>query len=119
MTNKEYQSWAVTKDRNYNEFGDRLTTNTSQLKLMHSVMGMAGEVGELTDSVKKHILYKKPLDITNLKEEAGDILWYMSLLLQEIDSSFDEVMHLNKAKLDKRYPNGYNDEDAVKRADKL
>jgi NTP pyrophosphatase (non-canonical NTP hydrolase) len=118
MKNNDYQKWAITKDRTYTDLAERLSANHGQMRLMHAVMGLAGEVGEVTDAVKKSVLYNKPLDVQNVKEEAGDILWYMSLLLDQVGSSFEEVMQMNHDKLEKRYPSGFTEKAAVARADK-
>src|ERR1035438_3961414 len=95
MDSNKYQAWAITKDRKqeqYNELGSRLNSSTAQLRLLHAAMGISGESGELMDAVKKHIMYNKPLDVENVKEELGDLLWYMSLALDQIGSSFEDVM---------------------------
>ena len=112
--------WALTKDRplsEYQEVLERIKEGKNS-RLLHGVLGISGESGELLDSVKKTIIYGKELDLTNIKEEVGDILWYISLILSAIDSSFDEVMQLNQDKLNKRYPNGYTNSNAIKRLDK-
>jgi NTP pyrophosphatase (non-canonical NTP hydrolase) len=118
MKNSDYLKWAITKDRGYDDLMKRLAANHGQMRLMHAVMGLAGEVGEVTDAVKKSVLYNKALDVENVKEEAGDILWYMALLLDEVGSSFEEVMQNNHDKLEKRYPTGFTEQAAIARADK-
>lgn len=87
--------------------------------LLHAILGIGGEAGELVDGFKKHLIYARPLDVENLKEEAGDILWYMALLLRTLDTTFEEVMAANITKLQKRYPEKYTDQAAIARADKL
>lgn len=122
MDNNQYLQWAITKDRTgdqYNELGSRLEGSTDQLRILHGAMGISGEAGELMDAVKKHILYNKPLDIENVKEEIGDLLWYMSLVLDQVGSSFEEVMKLNHDKLEKRFPGGFTEKLAQERLDKV
>lgn len=70
------------------------------------------------DSIKKTIMYDKPLDVKNIKEECGDLLWYMSIMLDEVGSSFEEVMEMNRVKLEKRYPGGFTEQLAQARLDK-
>ena len=121
MNNKKYLEWAITKDRTseqYTELGHRLQSSTPQLRILHGAMGISGEAGELMDAVKKHILYNKPLDVGNLKEEIGDLLWYASLLLDQVGSSFEEVMKMNHDKLEKRFPGGFTEKLAQERLDK-
>ena len=63
-----------------------------QANLLHMVIGASGEVGELVDAIKKHVIYQKPLDVENVKEELGDLLFYMSNLMQSVGLSFEEVL---------------------------
>lgn len=121
MNNQDYLKWAITKDRSqeqYDELKRRLGNDTPQLRILHAAMGISGEAGELMDAVKKHILYNKPLDVENVKEELGDLLWYISLALDRIGSSFDEVMKINHDKLEKRFPGGFTEKLAQQRLDK-
>lgn len=48
-------------------------------QLAHARMGIITEVGELTDLYKRHLIYGKDFDTANLKEEIGDICWYIAL----------------------------------------
>lgn len=119
MNSKDYQQWAISKDRTYTELADRLKDDKGKLRLLHAVMGMSEEVGEIMGPVKKHIFYNKDLDINNIKTELGDLAWFMSILLDEIGSSFEEVMRLNYDKLEKRFPNGFSEKAAIERKDKI
>ncbi len=40
---------------------------------LHMLLGLAGEVGELIDPLKKAIIYQQPLDIYNAVEELSDV----------------------------------------------
>lgn len=53
--------------------------------MIHMGLGLAGEFGELLDAVKKHVVYGKEVDITNLTEETGDQTWYGINLIHELD----------------------------------
>lgn len=77
-----------------------------QKRLTHASLGLCTEAAELADAVKKHIFYGKPLDKVNLVEEIGDILWYSAIVLDACQSSFDDAMDKNIAKLRRRYPQG-------------
>lgn len=52
--------------------------------LVHMALGVAGEVGEIIDAVKKVLIYGKAPDTINFKEEVGDITWYIACLLKEL-----------------------------------
>jgi NTP pyrophosphatase (non-canonical NTP hydrolase) len=88
------------------------------LNILHWSLGLSGEVGELVDTIKKHVFYGQPFDMVNAKEELGDIQYYVTMMCRELGLSLEEVMEANKKKLDVRYPEGYSDVDAKVRADK-
>jgi NTP pyrophosphatase (non-canonical NTP hydrolase) len=86
--------------------------------LTHTALGLTGEAGEYADAVKKHLIYGKPLDTENLKEELGDILWYVALAAQILGTTMSDLAAANIAKLKLRYPEKYTDEQAALRLDK-
>ena len=81
-------------------------------------MGMCGEIGEVVDMMKKHIYQGKELDINDVIEEVGDVLWYLSNFCNINKITLEECMYNNSMKLKKRYPNGFTVEDALARVDK-
>lgn len=118
MNSKKYKDWAITKDRKGYEVVAKRLEDEKTGQLMHGAIGISGEAGELMDAVKKHVMYGKPLDSSNVLEEVGDLLWYISLVLNSVDSTFEEVMQLNHDKLEKRYPGGFTEALAQLRLDK-
>jgi len=84
-------------------------------RLLHAGMGITTESGEFLDMLKKHIFYGKELDTINLKEELGDLLFYIALAMDELGTTFEEVMKINFEKLSARYPNKFTKEDATNR----
>jgi hypothetical protein len=48
--------------------------------VLHAAMGLVTESAELIDALKKHHAYGRPIDWVNLREEIGDVLWYLPLL---------------------------------------
>jgi len=89
--------------------------NVHTVRLLHAAMGLCTEAGEFMDMMKKHILYGKPLDEVNLREELGDKLWYTALALDELKSTFEACFDINIAKLRARYPNKFTEKDALNR----
>lgn len=81
-------------------------------QMCNFLMGLAGEVGEVTEPVKKHLFHGKPLDINKIKAELGDVLWYLTAVADTMGFSLEHIARCNKEKLEKRYPNGFG-----KRAD--
>lgn len=53
--------------------------------LAHYALGLCEEAGELAGVIKKHVFYGHPLDRDKLIKEAGDVLWYMTSLLDTVD----------------------------------
>lgn len=86
--------------------------------LIHMILGLCGESGELLDTVKKHTIYKKDLDIENVIEEMGDLEFYMEGLRQEFGITREQCLEHNIAKLTKRYGEKYSNKAAIERADK-
>jgi NTP pyrophosphatase (non-canonical NTP hydrolase) len=90
----------------------------SDTNLLHMVIGISGEAGELLDAIKKAVIYRKELDRNNVIEELGDIEFYLEGLRQELGLSREECLAANVAKLQKRYGDKYSDSAAQIRADK-
>lgn len=90
-----------------------------KIDLAHSAFGISGEAGELLDAVKKHVFYNKPLDRENVKEELGDLEFYMQALRAKLGITRQETLEHNMSKLAERYKNFiYSDKAAIDRADK-
>lgn len=91
----------------------------AQADLIHAHLGMSSETGEIGDCLKKHLVYGQRLDVDNLNEECGDLLWYISLMLTAIGVSLEECMQENVSKLKIRYPERFTEECAKERLDKV
>jgi NTP pyrophosphatase (non-canonical NTP hydrolase) len=85
------------------------------MNLLHAAMGISTESGELMDAFKRKIFYGKPLDVVNVKEEIGDIMWYVAILLRELDLDFHELLQLNIDKLRARFPEKFTEHHALNR----
>ena len=84
-------------------------------RLLHGVIGICTEAGELQDIIKKHMFYGTDLDPVHVQEEGGDLLWYIALVLNSLGLSMESTMEANIAKLRKRYPDSFSCEEAIKR----
>ncbi len=73
-----------------------------------TALGIAGEAGEVVDTIKKVLYHTHELDNDALCEEIGDLLWYMVLLCDTVGLSLEGVMQANMEKLRKRYPEGFD-----------
>lgn len=97
------------------------TANTkmfSRQDLVWNALGLAGEAGEVADTVKKLVFHKKPADREALLTEIGDALWYAAAIARNLGSSLQECAELQLAKIARRLPNGWNTDDANRYADR-
>ena len=78
-------------------------------------MGLAGETGEVVDTIKKFLFHHHDLDRAALYKELGDVLWYLTLLCNTLGISLAEIMDMNAEKLRKRYPDGWDPERSINR----
>lgn len=90
-------------------------TSKHQAELLHAGMGMVTEAGEYMDQMKRHMIYGAPLDHTNLKEELGDMLWYIALAMRALDTNFEKEFLRNIVKLKARFPDKFTMENAINR----
>lgn len=87
--------------------------------LWHMSSKLCSEAGELMDCVGKAVIYRKPIDLENAREELGDIEFYLEGLRQGLNITREECLEHNIAKLQKRYGERYSDKAAQERADKV
>ena len=107
MTGNEYQKLAA---RTINK---RLSWAE---KAMHALHGMAGEVGEI------HGIYQKgyqghEIDTSHVKKELGDLLWFIAEYCTALNVTLEDVMRMNIDKLKGRYPEGFDPERSLNRAE--
>lgn len=111
---ENYEELAMrTATTDYNKVISRY--NYEMVDLVHASLGLSTEAAEFADVIKKTLYYGKELDKVNLAEELSDIFWYCALACKVLEVDFEKVMLMNIKKLQKRYPNGFNDVDAIKR----
>lgn len=116
--NNIYRSFVDSRCKAGEEIKQEMTPK--QAHLLHMAVGVAGEAGELLDAIKKHTIYQKPLDLENVEEELGDLMFYMTGIMNTLDiPNLDYITTKNTRKLTKRYSTGkYSNEQAQDRADK-
>jgi NTP pyrophosphatase (non-canonical NTP hydrolase) len=106
MRLKEYQEKSM-RTLNKNVKGEDRTLNM--------LLGINGEVGEVTDLFKKHFFQGHKLDMKKVSEEIGDVMFYIVNLCNLYDLELEEVIEENYNKLLKRYPVGFDESKSVKR----
>jgi NTP pyrophosphatase (non-canonical NTP hydrolase) len=65
--------------------------------------GLAGEVGEVLEPIKKNIRDGRPIDKVDLANELGDVLYYLTRIARHYGLTLDDVMTTNHEKLSARY----------------
>ncbi len=110
LTPNEYQKQALRTESTPDFVG-----NMEMSRLLHGALGMATESAELQDMIKKHLMYGKTFDRTNVLEECGDQLWYIALALHACGFTMETCMDRNIAKLKARYPERFTSETALNR----
>ena len=86
-------------------------------RLMVAALGLSGEAGEFANLVKKMTAHGHPFDPASLKDELGDVLWYLAEAATAAGLDLNEIAQENVDKLLKRYPEGFSQENSVNRED--
>lgn len=82
---------------------------------LHLILGMQTEVAEIADVFKKSIAYNKKIDLINLKEEIGDLMWYIINFCRIYGFNIEDILQTNINKLQSRYPEKFTTEKALNR----
>ena len=83
---------------------------------MHALHGMVGEIGEI------HSIFQKKyqghnLDTDHIRKELGDLMWFIAEFCTAMKWNMCEVMQENIDKLIARYPDGFNTNQSLHRAE--
>jgi NTP pyrophosphatase (non-canonical NTP hydrolase) len=89
--------------------------DTHQEDILHLLLGMVTEIGELSDIFKKALAYKKEIDWVNVEEELGDAIFYISSFCRINNIDLEKVLETNVAKLESRYPEKFTEYHALNR----
>lgn len=105
MTPNEYQ-YLTRNTWNTNEDYER--------RVLNAALGLAGEVGEVVELVKKSCFHAKPFLKDNLEKELGDVAYYLARMADEHGLDLESIMHKNIDKLKARYPDGFIDGGGIR-----
>lgn len=100
-----------------------LTTafHPKKYKVIYPALGLGNESGEVMGKIKKWLrgddgqgrMSKERKE--SLKEELGDVLWYLAILAHDLDLSLEDIAKLNLKKLQSRKKRGTLKGDGDKR----
>jgi NTP pyrophosphatase (non-canonical NTP hydrolase) len=94
---------------------DDLMAGMGHDDLFHGIIGATTETGEMCEALV-HLLDRRRIDELNMKEEIGDVLWYLSRLVKWAGTTFLTEMKRNIAKLRARHgAGGFNKERDMNR----
>lgn len=82
-----------------------------------AVFGIAGELGEVTEPLKKFLWHGHELPPREkMTKEMGDVMYYIALLAESLGLDMQEIIDTNHEKLKKRYPDGFSSQKSLNRA---
>lgn len=80
--------------------------NSTLSGINYTTLGLVGEAGELANKLKKVIRDDRSIiscdSMMKLRDELGDVLWYVAMLAEELEISLADLAKNNRAKLMKR-----------------
>jgi NTP pyrophosphatase (non-canonical NTP hydrolase) len=101
MDINEFQSAALLTDNT----GENYRENEGRKDIIVALLGVAGELGTLATAYKKYLrdgpayqLYRN-----NVREELGDLLWYVAVLAHKFDLELSEIAQSNLEKTRSRW----------------
>ncbi len=115
MTPEDYIRATSRTDGNHSHYAHAAARAADCVKMVHYTDGLCTEAAELKDVFKKHIAYGTAIDWPNIKEEAGDLLWYLARICDDKGWTIEELMQLNIDKLKARFPDKFTQEKAENR----
>lgn len=68
-------------------------------RLMDAAAGLSEEAGEVLSHVRKHLYFKRELDVAAVKEELGDVLWCAAAVATALGLSLGDVARHNLGKV--------------------
>ena len=110
MTLNQYQTEAM-------RTASGVTASSDENLMLNGAMGLNGGAGEVIDVLTKHIFQGHKLDKEHIAKELGDCLWYIAVCAKGAGYTLDEIAEINKSKLRKRYPDGFEADKSLHRAE--
>lgn len=87
-----------------------LSTGDDFKDLLHWVLGINGESGEIAEKIKKIIRDKNSeisqQDKQELAKEIGDVLWYLAVFAHDLGIPLEDIAQANLDKLKSRQDRG-------------
>lgn len=81
--------------------------------IVHAIIGVATEAGELLEALTLSLFDNEEFDVVNLKEEIGDVMWYLAIAAVRGGFTLTQSQRVNIAKLAERYGDKFTAEKAL------
>jgi NTP pyrophosphatase (non-canonical NTP hydrolase) len=99
----------------YQEFVKSMKVYPEKHAIVYPALGIAGEGGEVAEKVKKWLRGDRELDKLELLKEAGDVLWYLASLADDLGYTLQDLVDENVKKLSSRKARGVQKGDGDNR----
>jgi NTP pyrophosphatase (non-canonical NTP hydrolase) len=97
------------------KINDSFKENHELKNVLHAILGIYTEAGELLEHLHDVLCGKKELDPVNILEELGDLNWYEAMLHREMNTTFSQAWDKNIQKLKLRYGDKFTTDRAINR----
>lgn len=101
--------------KDYDTFVQSMKVYPEKHAIIYPALGIAGEGGEVAEKVKKWLRGDKELDKLEVLKEAGDVLWYLTSLANDLGYSLQDLVNENVRKLRSRAERGVRKGDGDNR----
>jgi NTP pyrophosphatase (non-canonical NTP hydrolase) len=112
MSNLTFYQYQRSADKTSGAYG---TEVGDERRVLLAILGLCGETGELANKTKKIIAHGHLVPVDELKEELGDVLWYLTEATTALGFSLDDIAKLNNDKLMARYQGKFTKEKSINR----
>lgn len=101
----------------YQELSKRTNAKLQSALLdnVHMILGMQTETAEISDVFKKSIAYGRDMDWVNVKEELGDLMFYVVNMCNINGWDLRDILETNIEKLKLRFPEKFEKDKALNR----
>ena len=105
----------------YRDLVDRTDSPDGRFPLEYHAGCLCEEAGEFFGKVKKVVYHGHLRDeamLAKMREELGDVMWYLDRCAERIGTTLEQVAAENAQKLERRYPGGFSKSASQNRGDK-
>jgi len=78
-------------------------------------LGVSGEAGDIASCIKKLIFHENDSIKEGIKENIGDMMWYVSMICNSLGWDFEKILDENIKKLKERYSQGFSEKEAQRK----